>query len=455
MANRTWADRVTDPSVSPGRPTSDTIISLIGSPEVKEAAEAVRRAEKDLLTYPSATESGHDRARYAVLLRARDDAVESFCATRDAAAANRAAAATPAEVSPPAPVFDERRNTHVQAQRAYERTRHEMQQIRQMLSDFEQRLPAIIRQEQANAASGFASEAAPGIAAQSAGIAAQPAATSADPPIVGASGGKHPPPPPKYNGDKGEGKVSINAWLLHFLEWCNLYSVPTSKWVAHAILALEGAAIETWYSRKQQLLLEGKDPNCWATFKADMISKYAEVSPDLFVRSNLAALRQGTGTVQAYHDKFRAIVSQADKHPVAGAEAVWHFKQGLSERVRTAIAAYEDDDLDTMVLQAKRVDAAHQLERVHPVPSKQSSSGVGTKRPATVTGGSGSGPKRARGDKPLWSLRIGNGICSNCRQTKEKHLLMGCDMGRNCTAAFVPPTKEENDILAKGKGKVA
>ena len=59
--------------------------------------------------------------------------------------------------------------------------------------------------------------------------------------------GKHPPPPPKFNGDKGDSKVSINAWLLHFLDWCALHSVAPSKRVAYAVQALEGSAVEDWY----------------------------------------------------------------------------------------------------------------------------------------------------------------------------------------------------------------
>ena len=103
--------------------------------------------------------------------------------------------------------------------------------------------------------------------------------------------GKHPPPPPKFNGDKGDSKVSINAWLLHLLDWCALHSVAPSRRVAHAVQALEGFAVEDCYPRKQQLLLDGKDPDNWDTFRADMISNYADVSPDLFVCSNLAALK--------------------------------------------------------------------------------------------------------------------------------------------------------------------
>ena len=200
---------------------------------------------------------------------------------------------------------------------------------------------------------------------------------------------KHPPSPPKFTGDKGEGKVTINAWLLHFLEWCTLYSVPAHNRVAHAILALEGPAVESWYSHKQQLVLDGRNPYDWDVFRADMVSKYADVSPDPFVRSNMAALRQGNTSVQAYYDKFRGIISQADHHPVLGAEAVWHFKQGLSDRIRIAIAIYGDDDLDTVVMQAKRVDAAFRLETsTHPAASGNANRSVpsaGAKRFAAST----------------------------------------------------------------------
>ena len=52
--------------------------------------------------------------------------------------------------------------------------------------------------------------------------------------------------------------------------------------------------------------------------------------------------------------------------------------------VRTAIAIYGDDDLDTVLMQAKRVDAAFRLEGVTPSKppssSKKSASGASTKR---------------------------------------------------------------------------
>ena len=59
------------------------------------------------------------------------------------------------------------------------------------------------------------------------------------------------------------------------------------------------------------------------------------------------------------------MLSQADKYPVLGAEAVWHFKQGLSEKVRTAIAGCSDEDLHAVAVQAKRVDAELKPPYIH------------------------------------------------------------------------------------------
>jgi hypothetical protein len=128
--------------------------------------------------------------------------------------------------------------------------------------------------------------------------------------------------------------------------------------VGYAILALQSSAVKTRYACEQQLQLIGKDSCDWDTFGADTISKYADVGSDLFVRSNLAALKQDTGSAQTYHDKHRAIISQMNSHPLCGAEAIWFFKQGLSDCIRMAIAIHGADDLDTVVMQAKRVDDA-------------------------------------------------------------------------------------------------
>ena len=68
---------------------------------------------------------------------------------------------------------------------------------------------------------------------------------------------------------------------------------------------------------KQQLVVDGKDTSLydWGTFRADMISKYAEGNLVLFIRRNLAALKEGAGSVRSCYDQYRAIVLQADSHP--------------------------------------------------------------------------------------------------------------------------------------------
>ena len=92
-------------------------------------------------------------------------------------------------------------------------------------------------------------------------LAAQaPPTVSANPASDSNIAGKHLPPPPKFNGDKEDRKVSINAWLLHFLDWCALHRVTPSMRVSYAVQAIEGSAVQDWYPRKHQLLLDGKRP---------------------------------------------------------------------------------------------------------------------------------------------------------------------------------------------------
>ena len=76
------------------------------------------------------------------------------------------------------------------------------------------------------------------------------------------------------------------------------------------------------------MLADGRNADDWGIFRSGMIAGYAEVSPDIYVRTNLSKSRQGMGTVQAYYDTFNAILSQAIKYPVLGPAAVWHFKRG-------------------------------------------------------------------------------------------------------------------------------
>ena len=171
-----------------------------------------------------------------------------------------------------------------------------------------------------------------------------------------------------------------------------------------------------------------------------MIRKYADISPDLFVRSNLAALKQGNGSVQACYDKFRTIIWQADIHPVRGAEAVWHLKQGLSDRILTAIAIYGDDDLDTVVMQAKRVDAAFRLEDVtsstSPSSSKKPANSAGAKRHANTTSGDAKRAKNTNMDKAFIQMRLSERVCTKCRVPKDSH--DANTLGERCTKPTVP-----------------
>ena len=114
--------------------------------------------------------------------------------------------------------------------------------------------------------------------------------------------GKTPRNPPRYNSLKGAGRLTVDAWLLQFVDWCTLYAVPMHQRVSYAIQALEGDAVQNWYNLKRVMIAEGKDPDVWDAFRAGMIAGYAEVSPDIYVRTTLSKLKQGTGSVQTNHE---------------------------------------------------------------------------------------------------------------------------------------------------------
>ena len=167
--------------------------------------------------------------------------------------------------------------------------------------------------------------------------------------------------------------------------------------------------------------------------------------------ASLPLLLTGTG-------KFTAVLSQADKYPVLGAEAVWHFKQGLSERIRTAIAGSRDEDLHAVAVQAKRVDAElsiHVSALVgNSAPSNKALAalaGAAGKRGAA--GGSSGAAKKARVDgasKELISLRIQKKICTDCAVAKDDHTTGS--LGQGCTADFVKATHAEV-VAMSGKAK--
>ena len=206
------------------------------------------------------------------------------------------------------------------------------------------------------------------------------------------------------------------------------------------------------------MLANGKDPDNWDIFKAGMIAGYAEVSPDIYVRTHLSKLKQ-TGSVQLSYEKFTAVLSQADKYPVLGAEAVWHFKQGLLERIRIAIAGSSDDNLHSVAVQAKRVDAELSLHVAAPTvkdntsaPTNKASGGAAAKR--NSAGGTYAGAlKKAKVDGPssdLIKFRLAKSRCTNCNVPKANH---SGGLGQQCTSPFAAATGDEVKALDKGKGK--
>lgn len=260
---------------------------------------------------------------------------------------------------------------------------------------------------------------------------------------------------PKFAGLRSDSTCTVDTWLLHFEDWFEMQNVASTLRVKYAILCLEGKSVRDWYNLKRQLLANGKQVDDWDTFCTAFRGLYAEIAPDVNVRNRLLNLSQGSGSVQAYHNAFRAILSQAVDHPVTGADAVWFFKHGLSERIRLAIAVHGDTDLDLIVHHAKAVDAAMQTScSVHAVAGVTAKGGnKGNSKSAAVVSGNpkralsfdNGNPSQGAGKKVKFEFpadfkseqdrRIANGNCTKCNVPKVQH--QG-PMGANCPHAFVP-----------------
>ena len=164
--------------------------------------------------------------------------------------------------------------------------------------------------------------------------------------------------------------------------------------------------------------------------------------------------------MQSYYDQFRAVLSSAVQHLVVGADAVWFFKQGLSERVRTAIAVYGDDSLDNVVLHDKRVDAAFSAANPHTTAVASSfirgNANAGSTKRSGHTTVVGCDNKRSKAsesatwDADVAKLRISKSQCSKYGAPTSGH---NGPFGKHCpTSARKPPADSERAAI-KGKGR--
>ena len=324
------------------------------------------------------------------------------------------AAANQPPARPASPVLEDGRRTHDALRAIGDQIRYD---IRQELTSFGARMAAM----------------------EATGLVAAPAQ----------SGKTTYPNPSKFSGQRSSASVGIQDWCLQFESWCTLQPIPEPKMVRSAEQCLEGTAVHTWFNLKRQLTAAGQDTNIWSVMKAALIKQYAEVSPDIGVRDRLVKLRQGTGSVQDYHDKFLDIISQAEE-PIVGANAIWFFKQGLNQNIRNAIAAYGDCSLDAVITHAKRVDVNYSLTAGTPAGSSnitKSNFGTGKKNKNSSSGsGMAPDPKRPKPSQGLITVRCKEHVCTNCRGTREKHPVG--QYGGSCTKPFVEATPEELKAIA-------
>ena len=203
----------------------------------------------------------------------------------------------------------------------------------------------------------------------------------------------------------------------------------------------------TWYHVKQQMAAQGKAVLDWFQFKAALLSQYSVVAPGHDVRRRLHALKQ-TSSVSAYHDSFRAIMSEAVDYPLMGAEAVFMFKQGLSLRIQNLLALdpkgrLECADLEGIVTIAKELDSAARSVTgadLAVAPSNKENASWATvvgkgkgkrKAPHSAPAPQPKRPSSAQGQKrvsdELLAKRKTSGACLKCGSAA--HLIRDCRVG--------------------------
>ena len=219
---RSWADMAASGSSPEGGN------SPITASDVQAARAAVTEAQLAVKGINILDDLKAYEAKQTVLaerIAAFDQISAAAKANEDAAAATAtaavAAAATP---SPPAPTYRDRRPTDGIIEAVVTRIGYDLR------SD----LTSIVREELAQLTAEGRTREGPSLT------------------------GLPPPSPPKYNGSKGPGKLSVEACLMQFLDRCELHSVRVQRRVCHAVQALEGDALQIYHNLMHP---DGRNPD--------------------------------------------------------------------------------------------------------------------------------------------------------------------------------------------------
>lgn len=268
-------------------------------------------------------------------------------------------------------------------------------------------------------------------------------------------------PPPKIFGTVIKSSLKINAWLVVFENWAQLRRPSSAQTALSASCCLDGDALNVYHDLKARMEADGLDSSSWPLLKAKLIKHFVEVAPERTVRSRLSELTQ-TSTVQAYHTSFRAICAEAVKHPIDGAEALFHFLEGLKPSLKQLCAVDpttggEWESLSKLVTYAKNIepnaDRVPAASAEPPARSWATVVGKGDKRRRLSAGAgpsSGAGPSTAVATPSMeaqahhtvapvtFKARVRASQCGLCDSPDHK--------APDC------PQAARNRALAKGKG---
>ena len=143
------------------------------------------------------------------------------------------------------------------------------------------------------------------------------------------------PAPEKFSGT--DNKQDIESWIMQVRRYIRVSNIADDIKVDVAASCLSGPAAKAWFAAEQQLQRAGHDTSDLEVFFYTMQKDYGQMFQEQKVRQQLRNFKQQK-SVEQYSRAFRSKVWQLKDSPMAEADQVEYFLQGLKEPIRKECA---------------------------------------------------------------------------------------------------------------------
>ena len=137
------------------------------------------------------------------------------------------------------------------------------------------------------------------------------------------------PLPQVYSGDASD---DIDAVLFAFENYLSGNGITRARWPIHAMQLLKGKALDAYIAFAQPLQKQGGSPT-WEDFVSVMHASFITHDRQLEARNSLFNTAQ-TGTVSAYLQHIRVLISRAGSPPPCDKDLLLMYWKGLQQNVK-------------------------------------------------------------------------------------------------------------------------